>query len=86
MHVHQRVARQAFSKGAKQQALALHGQEVLTVDPHQVHAATGLAGGLLGPHPLDHVSGVADLDMLQPHPIALLHLACHPLDVAVDHV
>ena len=84
LRVHLGIRRQAFGKRAKQQAFALHGQEVFAVDPHQVHAALGFAGSFLIAHAFDHVGCVSDLHVLHRHAIALLHLGRGPLDVGVD--
>ncbi len=83
--VHRGVARQLLAPGAEQQALFLHRQKVLAVDPHQIdRAVAAAAGGLLCAHALHGLGGVGDLDVLELDAPALRQLARGPLQVGVD--
>jgi hypothetical protein len=76
---------QRFGKRAEQQALALHREEVLAVDPDQVDRAVGgAAGGFLRAHAFDHLGRVGDLDVFELHAMALLQFCRSPLQVGVD--
>ena len=69
----------ASANGPEQQALALHGQEVLAVDPDHVGLPSlARPACLLGAHALDEFGGVAELDVLELDAVARGHLAAPP--------
>ena len=87
VQIDQRIVGQRLGPGIQQQPLALHGREVLAIDPDEIDAAAAvLAGGLLGQNAAHGVRGIGELHMLQFDAVALLHHSARPGDVGVDAV
>ena len=86
-HINVLEVRQALGKRAKQQALALHRQEIFTVDPHHIDGATGqLASGFFTAHALHSLGCVGQLHVLHLDAVAAAHFARCPLQVGVGAV
>ena len=85
--IDERPVRQLLGPRPKEHPGRFEVAEVLAIDPHQVDRATLLAPGLrLGLDAFDDLRRVGDLHVLHRYTVALLHLACRPVDVGVDRL
>ena len=83
--IDQREVGQRLGEGAVEQAVVLHGGEVLAVDPDEVDgAALVLAGGALGQHAGDRIGGVGQLHVADHDAVIVPDPFAHPGDVGVD--